>query len=131
MEDSHQTTLKGKASDFQTTVEGIKTDFATQLQTLKTNRYNALVAAYEVHQTDVANTQTAHDTSVGLLNMEAQTVINDIIESHKKDEELTNTIPALNKDWFEIMWDSQNRRMKRDHNSGKDTIYDFDFRYVD
>ena len=85
---------------------------------MKTSRYNELVDALDAHETDVRNTQTAHDTSVGLLNMEAQTAINDIIESHKKNEELTNTIPALNKDWFEISWDSQNRRKKRDHSSG-------------
>ena len=43
------------------------------------------------------------------LENEANETINSILKSYENEEELTDTIPALGKDWIDISWDVSNR----------------------
>lgn len=61
---------------------------------------------------EFADADDAHKVNINTLDQEAIDTINAIVESHKNDGELTDFIPTLEKDWFTIVWDDYNRRMK-------------------
>ena len=46
-----------------------------------------------------------HETNLDLIDVEADETILSILESYDNNEELTDTIPALGKDWVNITWD--------------------------
>ena len=55
-----------------------------------------------------------HETNLDLIDVEADETILSILESYDNNEELTDTIPALGKDWVNITLDSNNRTSKEE-----------------
>ena len=56
--------------------------------------------------------QREQQEEVDVLDNEAIEIIDAIIAQGKDDKELSEFIPRMNKDWFDIQWDSSNRRHK-------------------
>ena len=55
-----------------------------------------------------------HETNLDLIDVEADETILAILESYDNNEELTDTISALGKDWVNITWDSNNHTSKEE-----------------
>ena len=53
-----------------------------------------------------------HTELINSLDEEAYATIDAIKEAHKNDEELTDFIPMLQKDWFTIEWNEYNRKLR-------------------
>ena len=87
-------------------------EFEKALQELKESQIDAIKDERLDHEDAMDYVKAQHQTDLNLMDTDADEAILSILESYDKNEELTDTIPALGKDWVKIKWDSNNRTSK-------------------
>ena len=80
-------------------------EFEKALQELKESQTEAIKEERLDHQDEMDYVKAQHETNLDLIDVEADETILSILESYDNNEELTDTIPALGKDWVNITWD--------------------------